>query len=500
MPVLKNKFPSSFYNPITIAGTILSLLSFGLIIFLIVLEFFSPIENPYLGIITFMILPAFLILGLLLIAIGVIRERKRIKKGKQVRELPILDFNNPNHRFTFFTFTFGAILLLFFSAFGSFKAYEYAETDEFCGTVCHKVMVPEYTAYLNSPHSRVGCVQCHIGSGADWFVKSKLTGSYQVYSVLFNKYSKPIPTPVESLRPAQGTCEQCHSPKHFFAEKKIDYSYYLSDKNNTRSKLTMLLKIGGGNIELGNARGIHWHMNIENEVTYYAVDRERQIIPWVKMKSKKSGKEIIYRSTEVKFNEKQLSPESFRVMDCIDCHNRPSHIYNQPDKMLNLFMSLGRIDDSLPYIKSVGVQALEMPYTTKEVALDSIKIFINDFYDHNYPDISKSKTSAITNSIMEIQKIYSRNYFPSMNTNWKKFANSIGHVWDNGCFRCHDGKHVSEDGKLISRDCNACHTIISAEDENGLVKTSVTGLEFTHPVNLGNSFNSWLCTDCHNRN
>ncbi|MBK6915122.1 MAG: NapC/NirT family cytochrome c [Ignavibacteriales bacterium] len=496
---MKDKFPASFYNPITIGGSVLSLLSFGLIIFLIVLELFGTTENPYLVIITFMILPSFLILGLLLVAFGVLKEKKRIKKGNPQRELPILDFNNPRHRLTFFIFTFGSILLLFFSAFGSFKAYEYAETDEFCGTVCHKVMEPEYTAYLNSPHNRVGCVQCHIGSGADWFVKSKITGSYQVYSVLFNKYSKPIPTPVESLRPAQGTCEQCHSPKHFFSEKKVDYSYYLSDKDNSKSKLTMLLKIGGGNIELGNARGIHWHMNIENEVTYYAVDRERQIIPWVKMKSKKTGKEIIYRSTEVKLNEKRLSPESFRVMDCIDCHNRPSHIYNQPDKMMNLFMSLGRIDDSLPYIKSVGVQALEKPYSTKEVGLDSIKIFINDFYSHNYPEIYKSKASSIKSSILEIQKIYSRNYFPSMNTNWKKFANNIGHVWDNGCFRCHDGKHVSEDGKIISKDCNACHTILSSEDENGFVQTSVTGLQFNHPIDLGSSLKDWLCTDCHGR-
>lgn len=496
---MKDKFPSSFYNPITIGGSVLSLLSFGLIIFLIILELFGTTENPYLVIITFMILPAFLILGLLLIVFGFLKERKNIKKGRPKRELPVLDFNNPRHRFTFFIFFFGAIVLLFLSAFGSFKAYEYAETDEFCGTVCHKVMEPEYTAYLNSPHNRVGCVQCHIGSGAGWFVKSKITGSYQVYSVLFNKYSKPIPTPVESLRPAQGTCEQCHSPKHFFAEKKVDYSYYLSDKDNSKSKLTMLLKIGGGNIELGNARGIHWHMNIENEVTYYAVDRERQIIPWVKMKSKRTGKEIIYRSTEVKLNEKRLSPESIRVMDCIDCHNRPSHIYNQPDKMMNLFMSLGRIDDSLPYIKSVGVQALEKPYSDKEVGLDSIKIFIDEFYHHNYPDIYNSKAPSIKNSTLEIQKIYSRNYFPGMNTNWKKFANNIGHTWDNGCFRCHDGKHVSEDGKIISRDCNVCHTIISTEDENGLIQTSVNGLKFNHPVNLGNSFSDWMCTDCHNR-
>jgi hypothetical protein len=71
-------------------------------------------------------------------------------------------------------------------------------------------MEPEYTAYQFSPHAKVGCVQCHIGSGADWFVRSKISGSYQLYAVAFKKYPTPIPTPIGNLRPAQETCEQCH--------------------------------------------------------------------------------------------------------------------------------------------------------------------------------------------------------------------------------------------------------------------------------------------------
>jgi amino acid transporter len=258
---MKKKFPDSFYNPITFAGAIIASVSFGLILFLSVLDVTSAETNPYLGIITFIIFPAILIFGLLLIALGIYRtQRQKVKGTYRARYFPVIDLNDHKYRTSFTIFSVGTILFLVFTAFGSYKAYEYTDSVEFCGTICHNVMNPEYTAYKNSPHSRVACVQCHIGAGTSWYVKSKISGAYQVYSVLFHKYSKPIPTPVENLRPAQGTCEQCHWPKNFFSEKKVDFHYYLSNEKNTASSLTMLLKIGGGNSEMGTSAGIHWHM------------------------------------------------------------------------------------------------------------------------------------------------------------------------------------------------------------------------------------------------
>ena len=47
-----------------------------------------------------------------------------------------------------------------------------------------------------------------------------------------------------------------------------------------------------------------------------------------------------------------------------------------------------------------------------------------------------------------------------MKVNWKTHPNNIGHFYFQGCFRCHDGNHVSKDGKVISKDCNSCHTVI----------------------------------------
>jgi len=497
---MRKWLPSSFYNPITIVGAAIAAISFGLILFLMLLETMAAEPKPYMGIIAFIILPAFLIVGLLLVAFGIYREHRRDLKGKHREHiLPKLDLNDPKHRRAFTIFSIGTILLLMFSAFGSFKAYEYTDSVQFCGTICHKVMNPEYTAYQYSPHSKVACAQCHIGPGADWFVRSKISGSYQVYSVLFNKYPRPIQTPIDNLRPAKETCEQCHWPKVFYGEKEITNNYYLSDENNTKMTLAMLIKIGGGNEESGVTSGIHWHMNISNQISYMAIDRARQVIPWVKVKSMITGKETTYLSTKVHLTNEQLKKGQYRTMDCIDCHNRPTHIYNPPATSVNHVMAIGWIDPTLPYIKSVSVEALDKGYSTKEIALDSIKTEVEEFYKINYPEIYSAKYDTIERAIQELQKIYSRNYFPEMNVSWKKFPDNIGHMYSPGCFRCHDGKHVSRDGKVISNSCDICHTILSQQIGDQKPELSMSGVNYIHPVNIGKSWKSMLCSDCHTR-
>ncbi|OGU66771.1 MAG: hypothetical protein A2W30_10340 [Ignavibacteria bacterium RBG_16_36_9] len=496
---MRRFFPIYVYNPITFFGAGLAGLSFGLIIFLTILEFLSPETKPYMGIITFIILPVFLLIGIFLLVFGMLRERRRLEMGVMRRKrFMIIDLNDPKQRRIITLFSTGAVLLLFFSAFGSYKAYEFSDSDEFCGEMCHEVMAPEYTAYLSSPHSRVGCVTCHIGSGAAWFVRAKISGAYQVYSVLFKKYSKPIPTPVKDLRPAAGTCEQCHSPHHFFSEIKREFHYYLYDEKNTKSSLEMLLKIGGGKSELGRAEGIHWHMNIANKIEYIHTDELRNEIPWVRQTSL-DGTYKIFKKRNFKGDLSALPEENLRTMDCIDCHNRPSHIYHPADKSVNLSMFLGRIDESLPFIKNIAVNALEESYSTKENGLDSISYSIRDFYNDNYSSIAEEKKENISNAISEIQKIYDRNYFPSMHVSWREFPNHISHLYDSGCFRCHDGEHFTDDGEMIRRDCNLCHTIISQTTSKGELLVSMSGVEFVHPVDLEEPIADQRCVDCHAR-
>ena len=495
---MKKIFPESIYNTITLTGATIALVSFGLILFLMLLEALSPAQKPYMGVIVFVILPVFLIVGLILIAVGMLRRSHRLKAGKDiVFKFPQIDFSDKKNRTAFSVFFVGTILLLFFSAFGSYKAYEYTDSDVFCGKLCHSVMDPEFTAYQVSPHARVGCVKCHIGPGAGWFVRYKLSGAYQVYATIFNKYPRPIPTPISNLRPAKATCEQCHWPQFFYSKKEVKNTYYLSDENNTSFSLRLLLKIGGGREETGITSGIHyWHMDIVNKITYIASDSFRQTIPWVRSESK-DGKVTVYKSKDFNF-KKDTVPNGFvRTMDCIDCHNRPTHIYHNPYTSVNEMMSTGTIDTALSNIKNISVEALENNYTTKNDGLDSIKIFIYNYYKTKYPDIFLSKSKAIEKSVSTIQNIYSKNYFPEMKVNWKEYPDNIGHMYFPGCFRCHDGNHYSAEGKVIPKDCNTCHLIISEIDTKGKKEISLQGIQFKHPVDIDSPIEEVTCTDCH---
>jgi nitrate/TMAO reductase-like tetraheme cytochrome c subunit len=495
---MKKLFPKTFYNITSLYGLSVVAISFVLFIFLSILDFFATDQKPYMGIITFIILPAFLIIGLAIGFLGIWREHKRKKLGLPVHEqLPRIDLNDPKQQRVVLFTGIGTLVFLFLTVFGSYKAYEYTDSDAFCGTMCHKVMDPEYTAYQSSPHARVGCAKCHIGPGAGWYVRSKLSGAYQVYATVFNKYPEPIPTPIENLRPAQETCEQCHWPKQFFSEKLKKNTYFLSDEKNTRWTLDLLLKIGGGNIEAGPASGIHWHMNIANELSYIATDTQRQVIPWIKSK-RSDGSVVVYRTTENSISDSAVQTMKKRRMDCIDCHNRPTHIYNPPARSVNHSMTLGWIDPALPGVKSAAVKALETSYATKMEGLEGIRRTLEDYYQTNYPQIASTNNDTLARAIKEVQRIFDHNYFPEMKVSWRKFPDNLGHLYSPGCFRCHDGKHVAGDGKILSRDCNVCHTILAQQFEKEGLRLSLDGIEYRHPVDIGTAWKEMNCSDCHN--
>ncbi len=495
---MQRKLPPSFYNLTTLAGAVIAAVSFGLILFLLLLEIFSETSKPYMGIIAFVILPAFLLGGLAIAGFGVWREHRRQRIGASVEQhLPVIDLNNPRHQTAVALVATGSLLLLVFSAFGSFQAYEHTDSDAFCGQTCHKVMNPEYTAYSNSPHARVGCVKCHIGPGAGWFVRSKLSGAYQLYAVAFNKYPKPIATPIHNLRPAQETCEQCHWPSQFFSEKRVSSTYFASDSKNSKWTLDLLVKIGGGNGQAGPTSGIHWHMNIKNKVSYIATDSARQSIPWVRAVGP-DGKSTVYQSTEHPLNAADVQDSRMRRMDCIDCHNRPTHIFYPAARSVDNLMAVDRIDPSLPSAKNLAVYALENSYSTAEAGSDSIKTIINEYYNGSYPAVAAAKKTEIARMVSEVQGIYSRNYFPSMRSNWKAYPDNIGHMYFLGCFRCHDGKHVSESGKVLTNDCNTCHVVLAQETNGDTSRVSLEGIKFRHPVDIGDAWKKQLCNDCHN--
>ena len=483
-------------NPISLIGLALAGVAIANIVLLVLIDVLASHSSPYIGILAYMVAPGFLVLGLILVPIGMVIERRRRLHAVGVQpHFPRLDLNNPAQRSTFAFLLSFVVIFALVSSVGSYKAYEFTDSVDFCGQLCHTVMYPEFTAYQASPHARVACVECHVGSGASWYVKSKLSGMRQVYYTALGTYPRPIPTPVHNLRPAQQTCEQCHWPRKFWGAQLKTFTHYGDDEQNTPRVLRMLMKVGGGDPRLGQAgEGIHWHMNIANKVTYIATDEQRQVIPWVRIEDK-NGRVAEYVAKDASLTQAQIDKADKRRMDCIDCHNRPSHIYVPPDLSVDQAITGRAIDATLPFIKQQGVAVLTADYKTSDEAQNAIATQISKFYQEKYPQIASAKADSVKGAVVELQRIYSTTFFPNMKVNWKTHPNNIGHMYYQGCFRCHDGNHVSKDGKVISKDCNSCHTVMD-QQESGTQIASLPAQPFKHPVDLGD-LTAVNCSDCH---
>jgi hypothetical protein len=340
----------------------------------------------------------------------------------------------------------------------------------------------------------VACTSCHVGPGADWYVKSKLSGVYQIYAAAADKYPRPIDTPIESLRPAQQTCEQCHWPGKIYGAQQRLLNHYLYDDDNTHWPINLLIKTGGGDPLSGQA-GIHWHMNIGAEVHYVARDEKRQDIPWIQVRDLQTGRITVYQDTENPLSPAQLAGAEKRRMDCMDCHNRPSHIYRTPEQAVDEALLRGEIDQRIPGIKAVGVAAMAGDYADSEAARQGIASHVTDHYRTERPEVFAAQQGQIDRAIAAVQAAYTRNVFPHMKARWSVYPTNLGHYWSPGCMRCHDGKHQSAEGVAVTPDCNACHLILSQGPESGQMVAS--GVPFQHPEDIGGMETEMGCYECH---
>lgn len=495
------KLPSSIRNWISITGAVLAVFNLAAILSLVVLNTFFNFGGAYIGLFTFIVLPAFMVGGLILIPIGMRLNAKKAKKAIEAGEMlewPVLNFNNVATRNAGFIFVFGTVFLLIVSSIGSYEAFHLTESVEFCGKLCHKVMEPEYTTYQNSPHAKVACVECHVGAGASWYVKSKLSGLYQVYSVLAHKYPTPIPTPIANLRPARETCEQCHWPEKFYDRKLVSRQTFLANDSNTEHDIQLSMKTSSRMTSHGFEKGIHQHISPDVKIEYKTSAANRQVIPWVRYTNLKTGETEVFTDSQNPVSQAKLDSMETRVMDCLDCHNRPSHNYLTPQAFIDKSMSSGAISKTLPGIKQVAMQILYKDYSTKDSAFLAISKGVTDYYASGHPDVASSRKSDIDAAILEIEKDYSDNIFPSMKASWKAYPNNIGHMVSDGCFRCHNDHHTSTTGKVISKDCNLCHSIL-AQGSPGNMEYSkdMEPLEFKHPVDVDQAWKTDNCSECH---
>jgi hypothetical protein len=484
-------------NPISLLGLSAAILSTAFGLPLMVIDIFNRQTNPYLGSLIYLILPVSAAGGIAVTLFGMAWEaRRRRRTGRTPQPLPTLDLNKPAHQAMVLAALAGVAVLVVLLSVTGYRAYHFTESVEFCGITCHQVMKPEYTAYQHSPHARVACTQCHVGPGADWYVRSKLSGLYQVYSVAAKKYPRPIPTPVENLRPAPETCEQCHWPEKFFGAQQKTITHYLADEFNSPWQIQLLMKIGGGDPKTGAPAGIHWHMNIKNEIEYVAADERREVIPWVRA-TDDEGRVTEYLSTESTLTPEEIARATARRMDCVDCHNRPSHIYHPPDQALEQAFLAGRMDRRLPYLKQEGIRLLSASYATEDEALAAIRRGLSEYYQSQHPRLFEEQAVAIEQATEELQRIFAANIFPEMKADWRAHPNHAGHLNSDGCFRCHDGLHRSAEGRVITKDCNACHTILAQGPPEALVGKALTEQPFQHPVDVGVDVTEFKCSQCH---
>ncbi len=457
---------------------------------------FPEETGNYIGLFTFIILPVFLIIGLIMIPIGTFRKMKRDKKREVEREVkfPIVNLNDPSQRMVVFIFTISTAAFLLLTGLGSYEVFHYTESNEFCGTVCHKVMEPEYVTYHGSAHARVRCVECHVGSGVNWYVKSKLSGLYQVYSVLAEKYPKPIETPVHNLRPAQETCEKCHWPQKFYDRKFVTKRHYLSDEENTEWIIQLLMKTGPENRAKGLSEGIHWHINPDVKIEYVPTSFKRDSIVEVVYTNLSTGAIRKFRNNEI---EVEGDTTETRVMDCLDCHNRPSHDYQSPSVFFDFAMAAGKISRDIPDIKSNTMGILARTFPTKDSALNFISHRLKSNYNEYYPEFMDTASYLLDTAIVAIQKGYEKNIFPYMKASWKAYPNYMGHVESMGCYRCHNDNFVSDDGHVISRECTLCHSIKAQGPAGNLQYAHPdSALIFNHPHDM-NDWQEMTCFDCH---
>ena len=411
-------------------------------------------SNPYIGILTFVVLPIAFAFGMILMPIGMWLSRRAIRHGVKA----VLTRKSSLKRLALFLAVATFVNVVIMSQL-SYSAVMYMEEPQFCGQSCH-VMKPEFTAYGISPHARVLCVECHVTPGATGWVQSKVAGTRQLLSVLLNNYPRPIHSAMESNRliPASETCEKCHWPAQFGGARLRVIPHFGDDENNTQSQTVLMMMVGGGGV-----RGIHGsHFGPGVTIHYASTDSSRQSIPWVEYRNSSTNEVREYAADGVK--RADAANLLNYTMQCVDCHNRPTHTFQLPERAVNRAMALGGIPVTLPFVKKKAMETLQVKYASSEEAGQKIPAAIRDYYRQEQSAIFQSRSADIDMAANGILAIYNQNVFPDLGVTWGTYKNNLGHTDFPGCFRCHDEAHASAGGKTITQDCGACHEMVATSE------------------------------------
>ena len=428
-------------------------------LFVLPIQIRGHASNPYVGIIVFLILPIAFFAGLALIAAGIYLGKREIRKG--ISEATF-DRRTALLRLVWFLVLTTALNVVIGTQL-TYRAVHYMETPQFCGASCH-TMKPEFTAYQNSPHSRVECVECHVAPGAAGWISSKMNGIRQLVDTSLDTYERPIPSPLVTNRlvPARETCEQCHWPQLFSGVRLRVLSKFAADEPNARTETVLLMMVGGDRMSIHRA-----HFGPGVQIRFKAADASRQTIPWVEYRNTTTGDVRTFASADPPSDPGKAStkaPSAQYEMQCVDCHNRPAHAFDLPERAMDNALALGDISVTLPFIKKKGLELLKTNYRTRDEVEDKLPEALASFYRQHYAELYSRRTHDILQAGQAMVAIYNRNVFPEMNVTWGTYPNNLGHTDSPGCFRCHDGAHATASGATITQDCNVCHQLLAVEE------------------------------------
>lgn len=438
----------------------LSMLGTGLVttagllwLFVIPQEIQRRTNNPYTGILLFVLLPILFFAGLALIPAGVLLARRRVQTDLSD---PLLRRREARRRLvTFLLVT--TLVNVVIGAQLTYRSVEYMETEAFCGQSCH-VMKPEFTAHQVSAHSGVACVACHVTPGAQGWFHAKVNGTRQLIEVIANSYPRPIPSAVESNRlvESKGTCENCHSTARSNGPKFRVITAYKDDEANTTTHTVLMMNTGGG--ANGGIHGAHLGPGVS--ITYFAADAKRQTIPRIEYRNQRSGISRTYATPGATDTSKLAA----FPLQCTDCHNRPAHTFELPERAVARAISAGELSPTLPFINKTVVGVLKTQYSSDAEAAKSIRESVVRYYKQTYPDVYRQRSAEITHAAETAVRIYSENVFSDLKVSWGTYPNNLGHTDFPGCFRCHDDAHAASDKQTIGQDCGSCHNLIAVDE------------------------------------
>jgi nitrate/TMAO reductase-like tetraheme cytochrome c subunit len=421
--------------------------------------------NPYVTAILLVSLPGLFVLGLFLIPIGLLWQRRRGAAPGEV-ETAIYGVlqNKTVARSVGFVILVSFVNIAIVAGAGE-RLTKHASSTPFCGTTCHTPMEPEWVAYQRSPHAQVACVDCHVGHGVVANIKAKINGVNQLVGVVTNEYSRPVPSPIQHMRKAVETCGGCHSAEKYWGAKDKLYPNFKDDQANTPSFDAMRLFVGGRNPITRKMEGIHSHADPNKSISYEMVGEGRTRMG--KLTVTENGKVV----AEYARKEEKGTVAGTRTMDCLDCHNHPAH---QLDlgvaRAVNDAMYVGALERSVPFAVAVSRAVLTAANPPREGAAEYFKKAVAEAYKKDHADETPAP-EAMAKIADTLTELYLRNIFPDMKVTWGTYPSEGDHrdaKDQHGCFRCHDSDYEAvklADGRKakLDRACDTCHAALATE-------------------------------------